>query len=170
VLTEKEIVVKDACILFDLIELNLVSPFFNLDLTVLTTPQVIAEIMDLEQLRVIREYIETERLVVDGEGELEAIDDILGENKGLSFADSSVLELAIRKNATVLSSDGSLRKVSIKQNLTVRGMLWIIEELYNKGIVNVNDALNALSAYATMNPRTPKSDIDKLILKLSTKS
>lgn len=168
--TEREIVVKDACILFDLIDLKLVSPFFKLDWIVLTTPQVIAEIVDTEQVIIISEYINNQRLTIDASGQVDTIDEILKANKGLSFTDSSVLELALRKNATVLSSDGSLRKLSVKQNLTVRGMLWIMEELCSKEIITSDDCLKALTVYPTINSRTPKNDIDNLILKLSTKS
>ena len=55
---ERNIVVQDACILFDLVDLDLLEVFFQLDLTVLTTPQVIAEITDEDQLPIIEAHIQ----------------------------------------------------------------------------------------------------------------
>jgi len=166
--TSKEIVVKDACVLFDLIDLNLISTFFQLDLIVLTTPQVIAEITDPSQMEIVLGYLKRNRLTIDTWGQLDAIDALLIENNGLSFADSSVLELALRKNAVVLSSDGSLRKVSANKGLVVRGVLWIIEELVIKKLVTKEEAMSILDVYPTINLWAPLSEIKKLLERLKT--
>jgi predicted nucleic acid-binding protein len=165
--TSKEIVVKDACIMFDLIDLDLIAPFFQLNLLVLTTPQVINEITEQEQLKIVLKYVDSKSLIIDPWGQVDDINLILYENSGLSFADSSVLELAIRKNAVLLSSDGSLRKISMKRNLTVRGVLWIIEELCEREMISKTETLHKLNLYPQINPRTPKNEIEKLISKLS---
>jgi predicted nucleic acid-binding protein len=162
----KEIVVKDACILFDLIDLDLISPFFELDLIVLTTPQVIAEITDPTQFEIVSGYLENKRLIVDAWGQLDSIDAILHENKGLSFADGSVLELAIRKSAVLLSSDGSLRKISVNNGLVVRGVLWIIEELFRKEFITKEQAVSTLDLYPKINYRAPSLEIKKLLERL----
>lgn len=86
---------------------------------------------------------------------------------GLSIADSSVLELAIRKGAIIFSSDGSLRKISVNKNLTVRGVLWIIEELYKKDIINIHFTLKKLKMYLEINQRAPVKEIGNLIKHLS---
>ena len=46
---KNEIVIKNACILFDLVDLNLLEDFFRLDLSAITTPQVIGEITNETQ-------------------------------------------------------------------------------------------------------------------------
>ncbi len=149
--SKKEIVIKDACILFDLVDLNLLRDFFQLELFAITTPEVIAEITNEMQWTEISKYVDNEKLVVDGSGEFQSIADLFDEHRGLSIADSSVLELAIRKDAIIFSSDGSLKKISINKNLTVRGILWIIEELYNKNIMDINTASKKLKQYAVIN-------------------
>lgn len=166
--TNREIVVQDACILFDLIDLGLISTFFQLDLVVMTTPQVIAEIIDPTQLAIVSKYIDRNQLLIDAWGQLDAIDLLLFENKGLSFADSSVLELALRKNAIVLSSDGGLRRVSVKKNLTVSGLLWIVEELCVKNLLSVAQAKEKLEHYPRINRRVPIKEIERLISKLTS--
>jgi rRNA-processing protein FCF1 len=168
VLVEKDIVIQDACIIFDLIDLGLMGYFFDLELTVFTTAQVIGEITDPGQLNETNEFIESGKLTLDSSGRLEKIEKIFDANPGLSFADSSVLELAIRKNGTVLSSDLSLRKTTKRSGINVRGVLWIIEELVNKKIINSEVAIKTLNYYSQINSRSPKAEINLLINKLES--
>lgn len=142
--------------------------FFELDLIVLTTPQVIGEIEEEEQLRKVEEFTSVKKLIVDEEGLLDHVDKIFDENNGLSYPDCSVLELALRKQGIVLSSDWKLRTATVRNNLTVRGVLWIIEELYERSILNKDQALQKLTLYPQVNQRAPKNEIEKLMLKLSS--
>ena len=165
---KKEIVIKDACILFDLVDLNLLEDFFQLEVIAFTTPQVIGEIKNEIQWTEIANSIESGKLQIDDTGNFERIVDIYDEHPGLSIADSSVLELAIRKDAIIFSSDGSLRKISKRKNITVRGILWIIEELHNKKIILAEQAIQKLNLYVTINQRpAPKIAIENLISKLT---
>jgi len=164
---ERNIVVQDACILFDLVDLDLLEVFFQLDLTVLTTPQVIAEITDEDQLPIIEAHIQNGDLHVDKDGSYEDITELIDEFSGLSFADCSVLELAMRKNAVVLSSDGGLRKISKRKYCEVHGTLWIIQVLYDRGIIGKRAAIEKLKMYTSINLRAPKKIIEQMITALS---
>ena len=166
-LTKTEIAVKDACILIDLVELCLMDSFYRLDISVYTTPHVIAEITEEEQMKVITEHINKANLKIDGDGLFETISEITEQNRGLSFADSSVLEVGLRRNCVVLSSDGGLRNMAISRNLTVRGLVWVIEELHLNGIVSKEIAIEKLRQYRLMNERAPKKEIEDLISKLN---
>ena len=125
-----EIVIQDSCTLFDLVDLKLLGLFFQLDLVVYTTAQVTAEITDEDQWKEISVFIENKNLEIDNDGDLQAILELSEDNIGLSLVDCSVIEVAIRKKATVLSSDSSLRNVSKAKGLKVHGILWIVEQLY----------------------------------------
>ena len=162
-----EIVIKDACILFDLLDLDLMADFYRMNLSVFTTPEVIGEITDEKQLSDITIYIDSGKLVIDESGDYDAILGISSENLGLSFADSSVLEFASKKACTILSTDGGLRKEAAKRNLTVRGVLWIIEELHTKKIITSEKALQKLKMYPEINKRTPRKEIEELIKKFT---
>ena len=164
--SKKEIVIKDACILFDLVDLNLLEDFFQLELSAITTPEVIAEITNETQWNEISKYVDNEEIIIDGSGEFQAIVNLFDEHPGLSMADSSVLELAIRKDAIIFSSDGSLRKISTSRNLTVRGVLWIVEELYNQNIIDLDKAIEKLKQYVIFNQRAPIKEIESLINKI----
>jgi len=167
-INEKEIVIKDACLLIDLVDLNLMTEFFELNLTVITTIQVIGEITDEHQRIEVNKFIDNGKLQIESEGKLLIISAINDKYPGLSIADSSVLELAIRKEAIVLSSDGLIRKISLKENLCVRGLVWIIEELYNSNLINIEIALKKLEKYKKLNLRAPIKEIEALKNKLQS--
>ena len=164
---KKEIVIKDACILFDLVDLNLLEDFFQLEVSAFTTPHVIGEITNETQWEEVSKFITNGKLQIDTDGKFEVIAELYDEHPGLSIPDSSVLELAIRKDAIIYSSDGSLRKISAKKNLMVRGILWIVEELYNKQFLSNSAAIEKLNLYETINQRAPLKEIKYLITKIS---
>jgi rRNA maturation endonuclease Nob1 len=163
---KEEIVIKDSCIIIDLIELGLIDIFFGLGLVVYTTPNVLGEITEPDQAVIVKRLIVSGQLKIEGTGSFATISSIASENLALSFADSSVLELAIRLKATVLTSDGSLRKVTLSKEIKVRGCLWIIEELVNLELITVEAALQKLDDYPKINDRSPKKEIADLIGKL----
>lgn len=163
----KQIVVQDACVIFDLIDLGLMASFFSLEITVMTTPQVIMEVLDGDQMNITNEFITDGKLTIEGNGSLTDIEKVLGENSGLSFADSSVLELAIRKSGAVLSSDLKLRNATARNRLTVRGILWVVEELYTANLLTATEAIEKLRMYERINDRAPRAEIKALIERLS---
>lgn len=166
VLVEKDIVIQDACIFFDLIDLGLIESFFELGLKVITCPQVIAEITNPDQMDLTNIFIERGSLLVDKNGDLSEIQKIFDANSGLSLTDSTVLELAIRRKGTVLSSDLSLRKATKKSGLNVRGVLWIIDELVKGQIISEELAVKSLKLYLEINNRAPKNAIVDMINRL----
>ncbi|CAN5526103.1 hypothetical protein BH10BAC5_BH10BAC5_04590 [soil metagenome] len=168
-LTKQEIAIKDACILIDLYELNLFDDFFQLDIISYTTPQIISEIKNVEQAIKMLTLVNSCQLKIDSEGDIQAIYEISTMYSALSLADCSVLESAARKKAIILSSDGTLRKISNSENLIVRGILWIIEELYNKTIITKQTAIEKLDKYKSINAWAPLNEIKKLVAKLSNK-
>ena len=166
---KEEILINDACIFFDLMDLNLLHEFFKLNFRVYTTPLVIGEITDSTQLSIISNYITDEILVVDNNGAFEIIQEINDDHPGLSFADSSVLELAIRIKGSIISSDKALRNESKRRNLTVRGILWIIETLLERGIITIEIAIEKLKILPEINQRAPLKEISLLTKKIENK-
>jgi predicted nucleic acid-binding protein len=160
---KREILVKDACIIIDLIELGLLSACFDLPCILVTTTQVIDEIINLEQRAIIQVFINDGKLIIDGSGDLLTILKIKQNNSGLSFTDCTVLELAIRQKAILLSADKSLRNESKRQGLEVKGILWIIEQLYGNELIEKGIFLEKLKIYPEINKRAPLNEIKDLI-------
>ena len=82
---KEEVIIKDACVFFDLIDLELLDCFYQLELTVITTPEVIAEIADDSQLNKIRPYIDNGNLQIDSFGVFELFVLFLIEIWALSY-------------------------------------------------------------------------------------
>jgi predicted nucleic acid-binding protein len=157
-----EIVIKDACILFDLMDLGLLSSFYQLPLVVVTTPYVLAEIMNEDQMTEIGTYVQSGQLQVDQFSSLEDIDVITAVNRGLSPTDASVIETATRRAAAILSSDGGVRNESVRRGLKVIGLLWVLEELYKQQLLSIETVMEKLSRYPEVNKRAPISEIANL--------
>lgn len=168
VLAEDKIFINDSCVLFDLIDLNLLQDFFKLEFAFYTTPQVIGEITDESQFTIIKQYIDKNVLLIDSKGSLETIQKLHENYLGLSYVDCSVLELTQRTKGILLSSDKGLRNITKKNNLDVRGILWIIRELVDHALLSKGNAVQKLSEYPSINVRAPINEIKKLIEELNT--
>lgn len=162
-LDDNNILINDSCVLFDLFDLELLEDFFQLGYKFYTTPQVIMEITDDDQFTEIRQYVDRGVLKIDSTGSLDSIQSLFDHYPGLSFTDSSVLELALRIKGILLSSDKGLRNITKRQNLQVRGVLWIIHEMVGSKILSVDLAIEKLQAYPKINMRAPQNEIKKLI-------
>ena len=84
----------------------------------------------------------------------------------MSIADCSVIELSVRENATILSADGRLRKVSEKMNLKVVGTVGLIETMNFYKVLDSKVSIQLLERYKRNNPRSPKVEIENSINKL----
>lgn len=165
---EPFVVIKDACILVDLIDLKLLEPFYLLEVTPVTTGFVVAEILDEAQAALVQQSIADGKLTVYDDGDILEITALYEEHAGLSFADCSVLDLSLRVPGLLLSSDKSLRNEAKRRELVVKGLLWVINQLFENQILSKTECLLKLEQYPLINPRTPKKDIQLLIDKLNS--
>ncbi len=165
-MNSEKILINDSCVLFDLVDLDLLNVFFKLPYRFYTTEQVIDEINDYHQMQMISRFVADRSLIVDQLGDLDIINSIFDEHGSLSFTDCSVLELAIRIDGIMISADKSLRNISKRKNIEVKGLLWIIKLLVDESIITKETAIKKLELYPDVNLRAPIREIDKLLEKL----
>ncbi len=147
-----KIAVTDACIFIDLLELDLISPFFQLDLELHTTIEVINELFP-EQKQVLEAYQNVNKLKVHnlGEQDFSKMEEI-SFPRGLSHEDRSVIYIAFHlENAIVLSSDKLVRKCSESHSLENHGLFWIFDLLVNNGLCSMPKAVSSLQKLMTIN-------------------
>lgn len=166
---QNEIVIKDSCLLFDLLELELIDAFFQMNFTVCTTQEVIDEVTDPDQRDIVEGYIGNGLLIIEKSGNFEELTTFSNKYKGLSWTDCSVLELALRKRATVLTSDRLLKKISIDNGLSSNGLLWIISQLVDGKIIPEEKGIESLVSYSSFNKRAPSIEITRLIESISVR-
>lgn len=146
-----KIAVTDANIFIDLYDLGLTKSFFNLELEVHTTSSVLYELYS-EQQEILQAYQSVGRLEVHNLQEQDFIE-IYNENypKSLSEADKSVLHLANKINACVLSSDKTLRNCAKNKEIEYHGMIWIFDKFVETTILTPKEAKAKLNQLVASN-------------------
>ena len=146
-----KIAITDACIFIDLHELNLTESFFSLPLEIHTSLDVFNELFS-EQQDVLATFIQHRRLTIHNILEEERIE-ILAHDypRALSEMDKTVLFLAKKIEATVLSSDKVIRTYAQKHAIDCHGMLWIFDRLIEETVITPNNALLKLNELISLN-------------------
>lgn len=161
------IVVNDANILIDIVELELLPHFFGLEFEYQTTDLVLDELFD-DQLIALRPYIDkgVMSVVAMTVEDIIEIQRIEASKSSLSLQDCSAYYLAKKLNATLLTSDNSLRKFARENHLNIHGHLWIFDQMIETQTLTGPQAIEKLSELCdTINPRLglPKRECDRRI-------
>lgn len=145
------VAVTDANIFIDLYDLGLTKSFFNLELEIHTTSAVLYELYS-EQQEVLQAYQSVGMLSVHNLQEQDFIE-IYNENypKSLSEADKSVLHVANKINACVLSSDKTLRNCAKNKDIEYHGMIWIFDKFVETTILTPKEAKAKLNQLVASN-------------------
>lgn len=146
-----KVAVTDACIFIDLYDLGLVHSFFNLNLEIHTTLAVLCELY-LEQQHILKAYQSVGKLTVHNLQEQDFIE-IHSEEypKSLSETDKSVLHIANKINACVLSSDKILRNCARNKSIEYHGMIWIFDKFVEISVLTEKEATNKLKQLVATN-------------------
>lgn len=160
--------ISDASVLIDMADSNLLGPLTKLPYRFVVPDFVVREITRDEQREIVDRLAATKKLsVLTASGDdLRLIEALLQDHPALSFADCSVVILAERHKALILTNDSRMRKISERRRLTCHGTLWIIRQLVQKTIVTAERARRALLLLLEGNPRLPKADCDRLLREL----
>ncbi len=146
------VAVTDACIFIDLIELDMITAFFQLDLELHTTVAVINELF-LEQKQVLEAYQSVGKLQVHNleDGDFQEMKKIPFP-RGLSQEDRSVIYLAKKLGgAIVISSDKLVRDFASKLNLPYHGIFWILDQLVSEKLIEKAKAFGFLTEMPKIN-------------------
>jgi hypothetical protein len=124
-----KVVVTDACIFIDLYVIGLTEVFFLLEMEVHTTIDVLAELYAVQK-QALQPFLEKGSLTAHNMEEVDRVA-IATANypKSLSVGDQTVLYIAEKINAIVLSSDKVVRNVAGARSLECHGLFWIFDEL-----------------------------------------
>ncbi len=147
-----KIVVTDACIFIDVIELQLTGKFFGLNLDIHTTADVINELYPAQQ-QILEGYRINNRLTVHVLSGAEQIS-LMSEEypKALTPEDRSVVLIAKKLvDAIVLSGDKPVRNHAKKLCIEYHGMLWIFDQLVEQELITKPEATTRITALVNSN-------------------
>lgn len=162
------IAVTDACIFIDILDLKITAEFFGLDLEIHTTVDVWNE-LDLDQQEILKAYrllakLNVHILQAEDQDKMNGIK----YPKGLSEADKSVIYIAGKLDAMILTSDNTVRNYASSRSIDRHGMLWILDQIVELQILPKNvvgQKLKALTSNNLMylNNKKLSKEIDKRI-------
>jgi len=162
-----KIIINDANILIDLVDLKILPYFFQLEFEVHTTDIILDELFE-EQKESLFPYIETGQLSVDNITEEDLIDILMirATKTNLSEQDCSAFYQAQKLNAALITSDNTLRKFAQANHIEIHGHLWVFDNLVNKSILTGKAAIDKLNELCNkVNPKLglPKNECQKRI-------
>ncbi len=149
------LVVNDANILIDLIKLELLEAFFNINWEFHSTNLIIENELYDEQKLQLQPYIDNGKLIIQ-ELDIEDMLNIMAiqsQKPQLSDKDCSALHCAQKLNASLVTSDNALRKFAKEQKVDVHGHLWVFDELVKQHCISTEVAINKLNELNTINSK-----------------
>jgi len=160
------IVVNDARILIDLMKIDLFDKFFRLPFKMHTTDLVRGEVTDENALR-FQQYIKKKKIQIwsFSDNEFEKVLKIKSDNLPLSLGDCSYVWLCMQLSATLLTTDGRLRRSASDKDIPVHGILWVFDQLILQKEITVRGAYRKLKVLMEINPRLPREECEKRLKK-----
>ncbi|MBL4661573.1 MAG: hypothetical protein JKY19_14535 [Alcanivoracaceae bacterium] len=160
-----KVVINDANILIDLVKLDLIDQFIELNFEIHTTDFVLAELND-DQHEIITKISNSLSLNIISTNEtsdLESMFILQNNNQGLSIEDCSVWHYGNKLSATILTGDRKLANCARNSGLEVRGIIYIFDQLLKQGKLDFQQAIIKINTLYQINQRLPKKEIDKRV-------
>lgn len=161
-----QVVVNDTNIFIDLCTIGLIEQLFELPFSVHTVDFVLNEIVNKQHQQILKKFVSSGLLKV-GKFEPDEIGDIIElQNKAggnVSFVDCAVWHYAEINKYILLTGDRQLRNKAISHNVTVKGVLYIFDEMVRCCIITPNVAAAKLKELLSINQRLPKKLINERI-------
>ena len=143
------IIVSDSSCLIDLRKASLLQGFLRLPYEILI-PNTLFEEELLKFTAEEKALLSDGLKVMDlpGESVLRA-QHVVSDMPHLSIHDGFAFSLAeMCPGCILLSGDGGLRTLAEKHAIEVRGVLWVVDEIYRNGLVGIEDILTVLRLFA----------------------
>lgn len=163
-----QIVVTDANIFIDLLEVQAIAEFFALPFEICTTDFVYAEIVEEKHRELLEAFKRSKKLRVYSftPEEMMQISTLQTQPSLKRIADRSVFWKAQELHAMMLTGDRSMRKVGEAAGLEVHGILWVVECLVRETIIAKETAIAFLHNLQTLNPWLPEKEVEETICRL----
>lgn len=155
------ILINDANILIDLVELGLLKEFSQLSFELYTTDFILAEIDEIQraQFDAIIEAGNLNVVVTEADEDFGGITSLLFSGGGLSFEDCSTWYYSRKMGGILVTGDGNLRRIAIADGIEVRGIIFLFDELLAQKIITCERAVEKIEQLLTINNRLPKDAI-----------
>jgi predicted nucleic acid-binding protein len=155
------IVVCDANIFIDLLQVDLLPAYLNLGYKNHAPPGVIEEVKE-QNCQMLIDAVETGQILIPTIENLNEISKLKNKYSSLSFQDSTCLFLAIKLNAMLLTGEKLLRRIAEEEyDLEVHGTLFIFDELLEDECITFRMAYEKLTRLITYGTYLPSNECQK---------
>lgn len=165
-----KVAVKDANLLIDLVEADLLGHWFKLGIETYTTNLVLHEITRSSQREIVGQFVKAGLLNVHvlapGTMPLAAA---LALTWKMSIADASAMHLAQELKAALLTGDGAVRRAAQALRIEVHGVLWVLDLLVERSVITPALARISLSALMAGNSFLPRLDCQERLSRWGSK-
>ena len=151
------VAVKDACVLIDLANGGVLDAWFELGIPTHTTDLVLRQVKREEQWRVVAPFVDSNQLHVDTLSGDEVAEMLNRHGRlPIGLEDQSVIFVAEKLEAVLLTGDRRLRLESDRLGIEVRGVLWVLDRLVDEDIIEPSEAADALKRMLDEGARLPE--------------
>jgi hypothetical protein len=157
-----KVAVKDACVLIDLANGGLLEAWFQLGIETSTTDFVLRQIKVEKQWNIVSGFVDAGLLHVHtlSSAELEEMNRSLAIPR-IGAEDRTVLFLAVKLKAILLTGDRRLRIEGISRDIDVRGALWVLDELVERKTISPRLAAVKLDLMRKLGAFLPSDECEK---------
>lgn len=163
-----KLVVSDTNIFIDLIRMGLLGDFFLLPFEISTVDFVIRELKKAGQQDAVMAFEARKRLTIIkfSAEEIEDIARLKQSSHGkVSLQDCSIWFCAKKHSACILTNDMALTKNARADRIEVHGLLFVLDQFVQNGIVPPELVADKLEELAGENKWLPEKIVEGLILK-----
>lgn len=157
------LLVSDASILIDLLDIELLSPFFSWVSHVSIPDIVFAEISKTTQESRLSKYKHQLAITQFNSDELETMQGLAFKHSGLSIADCSLIYHARNMQVVMLTSDKALTRIAKHYGIEVHGIVWLFKNLVDHEYLTPTQAVKKIRQLIEINPRAPRVQLTDLI-------
>lgn len=159
------VVVSDANIIIDLLQIELFKDFLKLNWEKHLSPDVVDEIREENSNQLI-EAINAGKLVLSQFRPIDLLEiqNLKTRYPPLSLADCSCLYIAKNKPAILLTGERRLRSIATgTHRIGAHGTLWVMEQMIEDKIITPRIALEKLTHLMKINTRLPQKKCVRLL-------
>lgn len=155
------ILINDTNIWIDLKCVNLVDEVFKLPYDI-GVPDILfdEELKDTDSEILLKNNINILEMTID---ELLETGEMFNNTTGVSYNDLTTLVVSYKRNCTLVTGDGNLRKIAKNKNVNLRGSIWLLDQLVEHEIISKPRACEACNILLDSSRRLPQTELKKRI-------
>jgi predicted nucleic acid-binding protein len=151
-----KVVISDANVIIDMVDCGLIDNVFELPYQFTVPDMLFSDELGEQHSNLIELGMVLLELTPQSLIKTQTLN---AEYSRVSFYDCLAMVAAEQESCMLLTGDGALRKLATKENIEVRGTIWLMEQLIINNIVDKNDTEKAFNDMKKVGSRLPWKEV-----------